>query len=280
MTRMTVADGVRYSIGEHGDGQALLLIHGFTGSSESWAPLLPELDRDRRVLTVDLLGHGASDSPSPERHAVERQAADLAEILAQLGAGTTDILGYSFGARVALRLALDAPASVRRLILESPSAGIARARDRAARRGEDRRWVEQLWRGDMDGFVRDWAAQPIFASQTGLSAALRAQLLAERAANRPEGLAASLLGAGQGVMTPLHDRLGEIEAPTLVISGGLDPRGSARARELAEGIPGAIGVSIQDAGHTPHLETPGRFRELVMSFLAAAAAVPFPTAAP
>ncbi len=279
MSRITVADGIGYAVTEHGRGDPLLLIHGFTGSAGSWATVLSRLTADHLVLRVDLLGHGRSDSPPPERHAVERQAADLAQILGQLGAASADVLGYSFGARIALRLALDAPASVRRLVLESPSAGIARAADRAQRRAADQAWVDQLRRGDLDGFVRDWAAQSIFVSQASLPSGSRADIAAERASNRPEGLAASLLGAGQGVMMPLHDRLGEVVARTLVISGALDPRGAARAREVAEGIPGAIGVSIQDSGHTPHLETPQRFGDLVTSFLAASTATPIPTAA-
>jgi 2-succinyl-6-hydroxy-2,4-cyclohexadiene-1-carboxylate synthase len=261
MIRVAVGDGVGYAVRVGGHGDPVLLLHGFTGSGATWADWLPDLELRYRTLTVDLLGHGGSDSPVPERHAVERQAADLATIVRRLDAAPARVLGYSFGARIALRLALDAPASVCALVLESPSAGIADGAARAARRGSDRRWVEQLQRGDMVGFARDWAA-------------------AERAANRPAGLAASLLGAGQGVMTPLHDRLGEITVPTLVISGRLDPHGAERAAAVAAGIPGAIHESIEDAGHTPHLEQPGRFRDLVTSFLATPLAMPISAPAP
>jgi len=280
MTRLPVTDGVRYVLRDNGAGTPIVLLHGFTGNGGAWATWLPDLWPDGRTVAVDLLGHGDSDSPPPERQSVERQAADLAAIMHQLGASPAHVLGYSFGARVALQMALDSPASVRTLILESPSAGIADPAARAARREEDGRWVRQLERGDLDAFVRDWAAQPIFASQARLPAQVRDRLVAERAANRPEGLAASLLGAGQGVMPPLHSRLGEIGVPTLVISGRLDPRGSARAGEVAEGIRGARHESVEDAGHTPHLEMPMAFRYLVTSFLAASVAAPSPTHTP
>jgi len=253
MTRLPVTDGVRYVLRDNGAGTPIVLLHGFTGNGGAWATWLPDLWPDGRTVAVDLLGHGDSDSPPPERQSVERQAADLAAIMHQLGASPAHVLGYSFGARVALHMALDSPASVRTLILESPSAGIAEPAARAARRAEDGRWVRQLERGDLDAFVRDWAAQPIFAS---------------------------LLGAGQGVMPPLHSRLGEIRVPTLVISGRLDPRGSARAGEVAEGIRGALHESVEDAGHTPHLETPMAFQYLVTSFLATPVAAPIPTLAP
>lgn len=274
-----VADGARYAIAEHGHGNPLLLIHGFTGSRATWATMVPELARDHRVLTIDLLGHGDSDSPEPARHAIERQAADLAEILELLHASPVDVLGYSFGARVALQLTIDAPSSVSRLMLESPSAGIADPTARDARRIADQRWVDQLQRGDMDGFVRDWATQPIFASQAQLSATTRLQLHAERRSNLPDGLAASLLGAGQGVMAPLHGHLGTITAPTLIVSGCLDPRGSDRAAEVAHAIPGARHEIIDEAGHTPHIEAPERFLHLVMSALATPVAASIPAAA-
>jgi len=279
MTRLAVSDGISYAVSEHGNGNALVLLHGFTGSRASWAALVPELARDHHVLTFDLLGHGDSDSPAPARHDVERQTRDLADLLERLRATPADVLGYSFGARVALRLAIDAPGCVRRLILESPSAGIADPAARATRRISDQRWVDQLARGDMAGFVHDWAAQPIFASQERLPPATRLGLEAERRSNRPDGLAASLLGAGQGVMAPLHGRLGAITAPTLVISGRLDRRGSERAEEVAQGIPAARHVIIEDAGHTPHLERQERFLGLVLSALATPIVAPIPSPA-
>ena len=104
----------------------------------------------------------------------------------------------------------------------------------------------------------EWERQPVFASHRQLPAATAARLRSERLRNRPAGLAASLRGAGQGVMAPLHDRLGEVRAPTLVIAGALDPAGCARAEAVAAGIPDARFEVLAGAGHTPHLETPDR----------------------
>ena len=278
MTRLTMADGVGYSVSVEGSGRPLLLLHGFTGSGATWTPHLPVLGRDRRTITVDLLGHGESDAPPSVRHAVELQAADLAAILHRLDAAPADVIGYSLGARVALRLAIDSPGVVDRLILESPTAGIADSQERATRRDSDRRWVDQLESGDLDGFARDWAVQPIFANHARLSPEARARLASQRRANRPEGLTGSLLGAGQGVMAPMHDRLRDIHAPTLVISGRLDPRGTERAAEVAAGIPDAAHEIVADAGHAPHVESPDEFRALVLDFLATPVASATPSA--
>ena len=71
-------------------------------------------------------------------------------------------------------------------------------------------------------------------------------------------------------MEPLHDRLGEVRAPTLVVVGADDPA-RARAEEVAAGIPGARLAVVAGAGHAPHLERPDRFHALVLDFLTEAA---------
>ena len=269
MTRLATGDGVGYEVREAGDGPPVLLLHGFTGSAASWAALLQPLTERHRVIAVDLLGHGGSDAPAdPARHAVERQAADLADLLQQLDATRGAVLGYSFGARIALRLALDDPETVERLILESPSAGIADAGARAARRAADERWATLLETDGLDAFADAWEAQPLFASRQRLPDDDRRRLREALLGNRAAGLAASLRGAGQGAMEFLYDRLPEVRQPTLVLAGALDTVGRERAEAVATGIPGARFETIPDAGHAPHLETPAAFLARVLAFLA------------
>ncbi len=177
------------------------------------------------------------------------------------------MLGYSLGARIALRLAVAHPTVVRRLVLESPSAGLATSSEREARRAADDARAERLERDGIDAFVDEWQREPVFASHAALPPARAARLRAERLRNRPAGLATSLRGAGQGTMEPLHDRLAEVRAPTLVIAGALDPTGCDRAASVAAGIRGARLAVVADAGHTPHLETPSHFRSLAIEFL-------------
>jgi 2-succinyl-6-hydroxy-2,4-cyclohexadiene-1-carboxylate synthase len=264
-------NSARYEVRIGGSGPGLLLLHGFTGSGANWAPMLPALRRQATTIQVDLLGHGRSDSPAdPARHAVERQAADLGEIVRSVAAGPVDVLGYSFGARIALTLALAEPSVVRRLILESPSAGIAEQAEREARRRADDLLAEAIERDGIEAFVDHWEDLALFASHYALPASTRLRLHGSRLRNNPAGLAASLRGAGQGVMMPLHYRIGEIHAPTLVICGEVDPA-RARAEFVAAHIPGASLAVIPAAGHTPHLESPARFRAAAVHFLTATA---------
>ena len=139
---------------------------------------------------------------------VERTADDLAGILERLDAapcGRPRLLARCTRSRSASPSRIRA--SVRRLVLESPSAGLATAAERIARRRADLELATAIEDGGIAAFVARWEAQPIFASQAALPPARVARLRAMRLANDPSGLAASLRGAGQGAMEPLFDHL-------------------------------------------------------------------------
>lgn len=268
MTATTI-DGLRWEVRVSGPatGRPLLLVHGFTGRGTSWGAHADAFRRSFRTVVVDLPGHGRSGAAAPERMSVERTADDLASILAARGLAPAHVLGYSLGARVALRLAVAHPAAVARLVLESPSAGLAAAAERDARRAADEAIAAAIERDGIAAFVDRWERQLVFATHGALTPRTLARQRAIRLWNRPDGLAANLRGAGQGAMVPLFDRLRDVAAPTLVIAGALDSVGRPRAEAVAAGIPGARLAVIDGAGHTPHLERPAAFRRLALEFL-------------
>jgi pimeloyl-ACP methyl ester carboxylesterase len=138
--------------------------------------------------------------------------------------------------------------------------------EREARRAADVRIASDIERDGIRAFVEHWEALPLFALQAALRPSVRARLHDQRLRNNPAALAASLRGAGQGAMNPLHDKLGEIRVPTLVLVGALDPA-RARADLVAAQIPDARRTEIPGVGHTPHLESPASFRAAVLTFL-------------
>src|SRR5699024_2027420 len=78
--------GVRYHVEVDGDGPALLLLHGFTGSAAVWEPFVNAWSRWFRVIRVDIIGHGRTDAPKdPSRYQMKLVAADLEALLEQLG---------------------------------------------------------------------------------------------------------------------------------------------------------------------------------------------------
>lgn len=101
-----------------GEGAPLILLHGGFGSTGMFEALLPALAARRRVIAVDLQGHGrTADSDRPLR--IEQMADDIAALIAHLGLGTATVMGYSLGGAVALQTAIRHPEAVDRLVVVS-----------------------------------------------------------------------------------------------------------------------------------------------------------------
>lgn len=110
--------GIGYYYEVHGSGRPLLLLHGGLGSMDMYAPVLPLLADGREVILVDLHGHGRTPlGDRPIR--MEDIGADMVDLVAALGFGEIDVMGYSFGGWTALHMAAAAPDRVRRLVLVS-----------------------------------------------------------------------------------------------------------------------------------------------------------------
>lgn len=103
---------------QHGAGEPLILLHGGLGFGTMFGDLIPQLAAGRRVIVVDLQGHGrTADIDRPLRY--ELLADDVAALIHHLDLPAVDILGYSLGGGVALRAAIQHPALVRKLVLVS-----------------------------------------------------------------------------------------------------------------------------------------------------------------
>ena len=116
------SDGLEIAYVDEGEGEPILLIHGFGSNlsvnwrSTSW---IETLTRDgRRVIALDVRGHGNSAKPRETRlYRPALLAGDAGRLLDHLGIGRADVMGYSMGARIATFLALDRPDLVRALII-------------------------------------------------------------------------------------------------------------------------------------------------------------------
>ena len=112
------ANGVNYYYEIHGTGDPLLLLHGGLGSIDMFEPDLSALSKDRQVIAVDLYGHGRTALTSRPISLVD-MGDDMAVVLKGLSVTKADVMGYSLGGGVALRVAVQHPALVRRLVLVS-----------------------------------------------------------------------------------------------------------------------------------------------------------------
>lgn len=269
--RVQLRDGLRVNVLDVGGGAAspLLLIHGFGGSVESWGvETLDRLSKDRRVVAVDLPGHGTSDAPrEPGRFALAAIVDDLADVLSRLDVESAIWVGYSMGGRIALGAGLFVPRRVAGLILESASPGLEDDQARAERRLADARLAERIDSEGLAAYHDAWEKLPVLASQRGLPPATQRVLRDQREKNNPAALAACLRGLGQGMQPSLWGALNHISAPVLLLAGELDEKYVQINERMLAGLPSGRLVVAPGAGHNIHLENPEAWLAAVESFL-------------
>jgi 2-succinyl-6-hydroxy-2,4-cyclohexadiene-1-carboxylate synthase len=260
-------NGIHLNVEVAGSGAPLMLLHGFTGCATGWRPFNEGLT-GFTTIAVDLVGHGASDSPREiEHYRMDACVDDLASVLDALGVERTALLGYSMGGRAALHFALRHQDRLSALVLESASPGFDDPAERAARIKSDEELAGRIERDGIEPFVDYWERLPLWASHTNLHDDVRQGLRAQRLRNATVGLANSLRGMGAGAQEPVMGRLSEIKVPTLFLTGALDARYVALANEMASRVQGAEVRILPDAGHAAHLERPDAFAAKVTGFL-------------
>jgi len=233
----------------------VVLVHGFTQTLRSWRQVADRLTADHRVVSVDLPGHGGSGE----------LRGDLTTTAAALGTagGRATYVGYSMGGRVVLRLALDRPDLVERMVLIGATAGIDSPSDRKARRVADERLASAIEQDGVPRFLVRWLSQPIFA---GLS--VNEEDRQARLTNSAPGLAASLRDSGTGTMDPpWWDELRRIRCPTRIVAGERDAKFTDLGRRMAGLIADADLVVVAGVGHAAQLEAPEAVAELVRDFM-------------
>jgi len=119
--RRVTGDGISLAVLDEGEGQPVLLMHGFPDSSRVWRHQVPVLvAAGMRVIVPDLRGFGESDRPGAvSEYTVSRSVADVVALLDGLGIERTHVVGHDWGAAVAWVLAATVPARVERLVAMS-----------------------------------------------------------------------------------------------------------------------------------------------------------------
>jgi 3-oxoadipate enol-lactonase len=254
------ASGVRIAWERRGSGPPLLLIHGLGYARWGWEPVLDELAEEHELFLFDNRGIGESDAPLGP-YSARMLAGDAVAVLDAAGLERAHILGTSLGGMVALQVALDWPERVDRLVLACTTPGGEGA---AAMPAQTVRLIHES-----PGLPREVAMRRGVenALAPGADRALVERIMEHRLATA-QPLAAWLAQAAAGVSFDVWHRVGELTAPTLVMTGDLDvvvdPRNSAL---LAERIPGARLEVFPGTGHLFFWEEPTRFVAVVTEFL-------------
>ncbi len=241
------SDGVRIAYIDEGEGEPILLIHGFASNVAAnwrdarWVRALTEAGR--RVIAYDNRGHGQSEKLyDPSLYGAPIMAEDARRLLDHLGIGHADVMGYSMGARIAAFLVLNHPRRVRSLVLAGAGINLVRG---MVGTGPIAKALEAPRIEDVtNDTARSFRA---FAEQTG---------------GDLKALAACMRGPREKITA---QDLARIALPTLVAAGSEDVIAGS-GRELANLIPGSQLLDIEGRDHMKAVGD-ARFKQGVLDFL-------------
>jgi Predicted hydrolases or acyltransferases (alpha/beta hydrolase superfamily) len=259
--------GAKMQVVERGpaDASPIVLIHCFTCAIDWWDSMMPVLERDHRVVAIDLLGHGGTEKPN-SGYSIPNQAKLVAEALERLGIREAEVIGHSLGGAVAVALAQASSGLVERVVIvDTPPTHDASSLGLIAQLGFAPVIGEAFWR-----------LKPDFAVRKGLEVAFAPGYdVPDRFVADVDRMTFSAYADSAEAFDdytaeePLDRRMSATGKPLLVIMGAEeqiidDPRQALS--EYAKTVPGAKTKLIAGAGHSPNVEKPAQTSALVLAF--------------
>ena len=269
------ADGESVSRGSGGgaDGEPIVLVHGFGSSSDAFARVMPLLDPNRRVLALDLLGHGGSPRVAAPVYAPREHARYVRLFLDRFDIDRAVVIGSSFGGAVAIALAAGYPDRVSRLIVAD--SGVYMGDEVAG-------WLARLVAAPAIGrpigrmLANSFLISPRLFERfyrraySPHSDRIDPDVLDRALANRDVRGTVDAMAAMMRSALPLQIKgdLRRVRAPALVIWGANDPMFPvSQGVKLAEELPNARLVVVPGVGHFPAEQAPDLFARAVSDFL-------------
>lgn len=244
--------GLRARVFEVGQGDPIVLLHGWGTNIESFTPIFSDLQNKGRVIALDFPGFGQTDFP-PTPWGIEDYTNWLLSLLQSLKIESADFLGHSFGGRIGIKLAVTHPKVVNKLILVD-SAGV--------------RQFEMSWRNKILKGIADVGKPILYSLPNQMSLNIRWKFY--KAIGATDYLTAGRLKETyqKVINEDLEPVLHTISSPTLLIWGEKD-----RATPLKDGIlmskiiPNSKLVVIKNAGHYPFVDNSSEVNKQIENFL-------------
>lgn len=255
---------VHYECWNELGNETVVLLHGFTGSTKTWHEVATLLPATYRIIAVDLIGHGLTDSPDDVTYySMAYQVELLHELFEELQVTSFHLIGYSMGGRVALSYAVRYPDELVSLILESATPGIKDEQLRLERQQSDNTLARKIEQEGVEAFTEFWENIPLFASQKQLPAEKQAKLRNERQQQQGTGLANSLRMMGTGKMPEVWDHVATLPMKTTVITGELDTKFINIANAMQQENKRIYHITVPSVGHAIHVENLQKFATIV-----------------
>jgi 3-oxoadipate enol-lactonase len=252
-------EGCEIHYEEFGTGEPVLLIHGLGSRLEDWELQVPLFSQKHRVIAVDLRGHGASAKP-PGPYSMSLFARDVRGVLEAARTGPVHVVGLSLGGMVAFQLAVDAPETVRSLVIVNSAPEVVPRTLREHFALQARRWVLALFG------LRTLARRVALMNFPRPDQAVQREQLAVRlAANDPAAYRATTNAI---IGWSVADRIHSIRCPVLFITGDHDYTPISLKEAYAAKIQGARVSVIVNSRHVTPVDQPETFNRMVLDFLA------------
>lgn len=245
---------------------AVVLLHGFCGSSTYWEETLPHLEGAGRFIVPDLRGHGLSDAPEAAVYHMEDFADDILQLLDALGERKAVVLGHSLGGYITLAFAQQHP---ERLAGFGLIHSTALPDTEEAKAGRDRT-AQRLLAEGAASFVNELAPKLFSAENRATMPEKVGRAAAIGLGVSPAGAAATALG-----MKARPDRsalLREARVPVLLVAGEGDEIVAPQRTFLDVDGPGVRRVLLSGCGHMSMLEAPAELAKAIAGFAEAASA--------
>ncbi|HEU5062815.1 MAG TPA: alpha/beta hydrolase [Solirubrobacterales bacterium] len=246
-------------------GSPIVLIHCFSCAINWWDRMLPMLERDHRVVAVDLLGHGGSEKPG-SGYNPPNQAKLVAEVLERLEVADATVVGHSLGGSVSVALAEQDPQLVQRVaIVDMPPDNTYGDLGFIAGLAFQPLIGPGLWRIKPDFSVRD-GLEVAFAPGFDIpdSFVENVKRMTYTAYDDSPGGSDEYLDDGS-----LDRRMADVGKPLMVLMGAEEQIVDDPQRALdqyARAVPDAETHLIAGAGHSPNVERPALVAKLVLAF--------------
>lgn len=267
---ITVINGIHLGYEENGSsGVPVVLVHGSWVDRHSWDNVVAALSRRFRVYTYDRRSHGESERLEGQGR-IQEDVADLAALIESNDLGPAHVVGNSFGAIVALKLAASQPHLLASLsIHEPPLLGMVRDHPVAAATAQRiGPVIAMLQSGKTEQGAREfvnsvalgpgeWEKLPLPIQQ---SFVFNASTFLDEISE-----------PGNDAFTVDCERLAEFRRPVLITQGGRSPSFySLILEKLDAALPNAQSYIFREAGHVPHMSHPDEFAEKIGKFIESA----------
>lgn len=258
-------NNVRLFYHRKGKGDAVVFLHGYTGSSNDFAHQIPVVSEQFQTICPDHRGHGKSEAPdSEDAYAIDVFSEDVYAVLCSLNIGKCCLVGHSMGGFIALQFVLDHPDMVKALVLIDTSSG---EWDVAPGYLAHRQKLDELaeTRGLEAAFEYDAENNPQ-RIENFKNHPERREIVKQRVMNTSvPGYVYSARNFAK--WTPVTPRLHEITVPALIFLGEEDVSFYRPVQVLRESILNSRYVMVPMAGHSPQEDAPDFMNEHLMTFL-------------